>query len=225
MSHNPRGGPSVVHRLELVARTPIACVLLSLLLIGCATAAPEQALEEPSVCAPALSASSFDAPIPPRVPPAAVTTGSVPHRQIDPVVDQIAIAELHGRMHSMEGVELNRSGSVVDATNISISQGVDVARPECFISDRAVAHIHPDGSLHAVLPHDRIPAAEAAGWIERHPWSGVRPGYEGYVLVYSPRTTEEVDMVVELVVAVVLLEVARDDRGARAADGVVVVPA
>ena len=52
------------------------------------------------------------------------------------------------------------------------------------MSGREVAHIHFDGSIHGVLPHSRIPEAEAAGWIERHPFAGVQPGFEAYVLIF-----------------------------------------
>lgn len=154
---------------------------------------------ESAACSPDPEGVVDAGPIPERAPPAAVTTGEVPHRQMDPQVNQLAIAELQARVLEIPEVELGRSGNVMDATEIRIRDGVDIKRPECLIGERAVAHIHFDGSLHGVVPHSRIAEAQAAGWIEPHPWAGVRPGFEAYVLIFTPRSSEEVDVVLDLV--------------------------
>ncbi|MGI9626435.1 MAG: luciferase family protein, partial [Longimicrobiales bacterium] len=150
-------------------------------------------------CVPDPDGSAALQPLPLRAPPAAVTTGSVPHRQIDPEISQVAIAELHGRVLGIPEVELRQSATVGDATAIWIREEIDLERPGCISTGRQVAHIHHDGSLHAVLPHARIADAESAGWIELHPYAGDRPGFETYVLVFSPRTSEEVDVVHNLI--------------------------
>ena len=177
----------------------VAWLVLALGVAACGGVNPGTAGPEPTACAADAAGSTVVRPIPQRAPPAAVTTGEVPHRQIDPEINPLAIAELHGRVLELADVELDQSANVVDATEIRVRRGVNVERPECLVGNRAVAHIHPDGSLHGVLPHDRIPEAEAAGWIERHPWAGVRPGFEAYVLIFSPRSSEEVDVVLDLV--------------------------
>jgi len=64
---------------------------------------------------------------------------------------------------------------------------------------REFAHIHPDGSLHATLPPERAQEAIAAGWAERHPIVE-QLGMSGLAMLYTPRTMEELDVVVELVV-------------------------
>lgn len=59
------------------------------------------------------------------------------------------------------------------------------------------AHIHPsDGSMHLILsPTDAAQALEL-GWGERHPLAGVWPAMPlNYVLIYSPRTPAEADVV------------------------------
>lgn len=175
-----------------------AWVLCALGIAACGGANPGSA-PEPVACTPAPTDQVEVAPIPLRAPPAAVTTGEVPHRQIDPQVNQLAIAELQGRVLEMAEAELGQSASVVDAAEIRVREGIRVERPECLVAGRAFAHIHFDGSLHGVIPHARIPDAEAAGWIERHPWSGVRPGFEAYVLIFTPRSSEEVDVVLDLI--------------------------
>jgi len=67
------------------------------------------------------------------------------------------------------------------------------------IAQREVGHIHSDGSIHITLPHARIPGAEATGWIERHPWSATRPGFEAYVMIFTPRDLMEVEAIVGLI--------------------------
>lgn len=180
-------------------RIAAAWALLAPALVACGGVNPAVNAPEPVACAPDPSGSVALQPTPLREQPPAVTTGSVPHRQIEPEINQIANAELQARVLDIPEVELRRSANITDATAIWIRQEVDIERPECTVSGRAVAHIHFDGSLHATLPHHRIPDAESAGWIERHPYAGVRPGFEAYVLVFAPRTSEEVDVIFDLI--------------------------
>ncbi|MGI9626436.1 MAG: luciferase family protein [Longimicrobiales bacterium] len=151
------------------------------------------------LCSPDPSGSAVFEPLPDRAPPAAVTTGTVPHRQIDPDIIPEVITELHERVFDQPLVESRESTIVTDATAIWIRAEVNLGRPECIVSGREVAHIHEDGSVHGVVPHGRIPDAESAGWIELHPFAGVQPGFEAYVLMFSPRSSEEVDVILDLI--------------------------
>jgi len=155
---------------------------------------------EPVLCAPDPSGSIPFPPIPVRAPPPGVTTGTVPHRQINTVVIPSVIADLHERVFGLSEVEPRESDVPGGgATAIWIRREINIGRPECILSGREVAHIHVDGSLHAVLPHGRIPNAESAGWIESHPWADLQPGFETLVLIFSPRSFEEVDVIFELI--------------------------
>jgi phospholipase/carboxylesterase len=49
------------------------------------------------------------------------------------------------------------------------------------------------------LPHGRIPGAEAAGWVEGHPWADSRAGFEAYVMIFSPQDLGELDVIVDLI--------------------------
>ena len=60
-------------------------------------------------------------------------------------------------------------------------------------------HIHKDGSLHVTLPPDRAEEAIEAGWGERHPL-GHLIGNADLVLLYTPRTEQELDVVFSLAV-------------------------
>jgi hypothetical protein len=66
---------------------------------------------------------------------------------------------------------------------------------------REFAHIHPlpDGSLHAALPPETAEEAVEKGWAEQHPVA--RMGYipENVVMLYAPRDTQELEIVLGLV--------------------------
>jgi len=171
--------------------------LLIMLLSGCGDTANGVGVSEAVLCTPGRSGSFPSLPV--RALPPAVTTGSVPHRQLDPLIIPSVIAELHERVFGLTEVESRESLLVPGATAIWIRPEVTIGRPECIIAGREVAHIHLDGSLHAVLPLGRIPEAESAGWVEPHPWAGLQPGFEAFVLIFSPRSSEEVDVAFDLV--------------------------
>lgn len=65
---------------------------------------------------------------------------------------------------------------------------------------REFAHLHPghDGSLHLALPPALAADLVAHGWGVPHPWAGTRLA-AGFVMVFGPRTPEELDTVVALV--------------------------
>ena len=124
----------------------------------------------------------------------------MPHIQLNPESTPELIAELFDEIFSL-GIFENRPTTIgMQGTRaIWLREGIEITRPECVVSGREFAHIHVDGSSHAVLPHERIPDAEAAGWVELHPFAGVRPGFEAFVMVFAPRSSDEVAMIVELV--------------------------
>jgi len=59
--------------------------------------------------------------------------------------------------------------------------------------------VHPDGSLHASLDPKMARAAVKAGWAVPHPWANQRDGWEGFVMIYSPLTEDEIDIIFQLV--------------------------
>ena len=152
----------------------------------------------PVTCEPAPEPAFFR-PLPPREGTPGVTTGDVPHFQLNPESTPELIAQLFDEIFSVSFFENRASTLSIDARAIWVTEGIEITRPECVISGREVAHIHLDGSLHAVLPHERIPDAEAAGWVELHPWAGVNPGFEAFVMVFAPRSSDDVAVIVELV--------------------------
>ncbi len=139
--------------------------------------------------------------LPQRSGPPPRTTGSVPHTQID--VDPVPEVhdELFRRTFALPDVE-NRPTvvSLPGARGIWISDDVSLAHPEMIVAGREFAHIHPNGSLHAPLPFERAIKAVDAGWAERHPWADQREDWKGLVMLYTPRSLEELNVVFQLIV-------------------------
>ncbi len=135
-----------------------------------------------------------------RTGPRPVTHKGMPHAQIGvrPVPD--VNAELFRRAYALPDVE-NRPTiiSVPGARALWLRDEVPLAHPEVIVAGREFAHIHPDGSLHVSLPPERAHEAEEAGWAEAHPLAQVMDN-EGMVMLYTPRTMDELDVIFQLIV-------------------------
>ena len=144
---------------------------------------------------PALAAD-----LPLRDGPRPATTDGVPHVQIGAVpVPEISAALLR-RAADIPGVEVRDTViSLPGAQGFWLTDDVALARPEAIVGGREFAHLHPDGSLHASLSPALAAAAVAAGWATPHPWADRRPGWEGFVLIYTPETAAEAEVVFDLV--------------------------
>lgn len=64
---------------------------------------------------------------------------------------------------------------------------------------REFAHLHKDGSLHASLKPELAVEAIEAGWAVAHPWANQRKGWEGFVMIFTPTTSDELEVVKRLV--------------------------
>ena len=129
------------------------------------------------------------------------TTDGVPHVQIgvEPVPE--ISAELLRRVGAVDGIEIQDTIiSLPGALGFWVAEDVALARPEVIVAGREFAHLHPDGSLHASLSPELADEAVNAGWAIHHPWADQRPGWEGFVMIYTPLSAEELEVVFELVV-------------------------
>lgn len=156
---------------------------------------------EPTVVEPTPVADPAFAPLPERSGPRVQTTGSVPHVQILVQPVQEVNDELYRRAFALPDVE-NRPTivSLPGADGMWLSDEVPVVRPKAIVNGREFAHIHPDGSLHAPLPYERALEAAEKGWAERHPWADQRDGWEGFVMLFTPQSMEELDVTFQLIV-------------------------
>ncbi len=179
------------------------CLVASLILVA-ATIVPVTAgagSESGSqAAAPSAEAGSSYPTLPRRegLPPK--VTLDIPHRQID--VDPVPEVneELFRRAFALPGVE-NRPTilSVPGVRGLWLHNKISLVNPEIIRRGREFAHIHADGSLHIALPADRARQAVRAGWALPHPMSN-QEGWEGFVLLYTPQSMEELDSTFQLIV-------------------------
>ena len=150
----------------------------------------------------ALPGIAQDGNWPDRETPRPRTTDGVPHVQIgiEPIPE--FSEELLRRVAEIPDVEIaNTIVSLPGALGFWIDEDVDLAHPEAIVRGREFAHIHPDGSLHASLNPETAKIVSEKGWSIAHPWANQRPGWEGFVMIYTPTTQEELDVVFDLVLA------------------------
>ncbi len=141
-----------------------------------------------------------DASLPQREGPRPETTNGVPHIQLglEPVSELTELMLKH--VEELSGVTLGATRvSLPGAVGFQLNHDVDIANPEAIVGGREFAHIHPDGSLHASLEPELARAAVKAGWATPHPWADQRPGWEGFIMIYTPTTEAELDVVLQLV--------------------------
>ncbi len=138
--------------------------------------------------------------IPKRENPIPKTTNGVPHVQIGLEAVPAIKAELLHRISMVEGIEFRATVvSLPGATGFWLKDNVEVVRPEVIVRGREFAHLHPDSSLHAPLPPKLAAQAVDAGWAVYHPWADQRAGWEGFVMIYTPTTKEELEVVYQLI--------------------------
>ena len=150
----------------------------------------------------ASSASAQGLTLPTRESAIPATTHSVPHVQIGVAPVPALSAELLRRVAEMPGVDIrNTVISLPGAKGFWLDETIPVARPEVIVGGREFAHMHPDGSLHAALSPELAAQAVQAGWATPHPWARQRPGWGGFVMLYTPGSLAELDVVLRLVQA------------------------
>jgi len=144
-------------------------------------------------------ANSHRSPLLRRAGPRPPTQQEMPHTQIGVTPVAEVNAELFCRAFSLPGVQ-NRPTiiSVPGARGLWLDESVTHVRPGVILAGREFTHIHPDGSMHLTLPPDRAREAIEAGWAEPHPIAR-QMGLEGMVLVYTPRTFGELEVLWSLV--------------------------
>ena len=129
-----------------------------------------------------------------------ITTDGVPHVQKGVEVVPEIQDQLLRRVAGIPHVEIRDTViSLPGAKGFWLADGLPLAHPEAIVGGREFAHVHPDGSLHAALHPQTARAAVKAGWATPHPWAQRRPGWEGFVMIYTPLSEQELDVVIQLV--------------------------
>ena len=139
-----------------------------------------------------------DNPIPTRSGPRPLTNKNMPHSQIGVQPVPEVQAELFRRAFALPAVT-NRPTviSVPGARALWLDESLALVNP--VMAGQEFAHIHPDGSLHACLSPERAREAIEAGWAEPHPMALI-VGNAGLVMLYTPRTLDELDVIFQLIV-------------------------
>ena len=135
--------------------------------------------------------------------PPLVTEG-IPHIQLDQTASAEMLAELSSWAFSLDGVVEQPSRASLPGTRaLTVAPELSV-RPEAAIVGREFAHIHQQpnggGSLHLRLHSDQAKEALEKGWGEWHPFAidGTMPGM---VMVYAPRSDQDLEVVKTLIEA------------------------
>lgn len=144
--------------------------------------------------------------LPKRVGPRPSTTDCAPHSQIDQLPDlatrqqlsQMLVEEFAALPHVSTGSSRRAPyGSV----GFYLDSAVATTDCQCFLLGNEFAHVHllDDGSLHAILSEPLKTAAIEAGWAEHHPMAGQPTVSPDTVMIYTPRSKEEVRVVISLI--------------------------
>ncbi|MDN5861725.1 MAG: DUF5519 family protein, partial [Pseudonocardia sp.] len=128
-------------------------------------------------------------------------TSGVPQHQLTQNGPADLQEQLWARLADLPGVSTGPAKVGVEGTRAVFVQRGD-APDTAFVlpADGEFAHLHPDGSVHAVLPEELAYDALAKGWAFAHPLAGVRLA-RGLVLVPGPRDPGELETVAALVAA------------------------
>lgn len=148
----------------------------------------------------AISVAAETTMLPKRTSPRPETTNGVPHIQIGVSPSPELTAELLRQVERLPDVEVRDTVvSLPGAKGFWLADELPLAHPEVIVGGREFAHVHPDGSLHASLNPEMARSAVEAGWAIPHPWSQQRPGWEGFVMIYTPTSDDELRVVFQLV--------------------------
>ena len=132
------------------------------------------------------------------------TTFELPHRQLDQWPPPGVVAELKRRIQGIPHVRVKESRMAPpDTMAFWIPDEFAAGPSDAFIDDHEFCHLHalPQCSIHLTLPTPIRQRSIAAGWSQAHP--AVRPCFvaETLVMVYGPRDPEELEIVLQLVMA------------------------
>ncbi|MEX0339148.1 MAG: luciferase family protein [Arenibacterium sp.] len=141
-----------------------------------------------------------DITFPRRESPRPETTNGVPHTQIGVEIRRDLAEQLLTRVAEFPGVTLGPTRvSLPGAVGFQLDRDMPLANPGAIVGGLEFAHMHPDGSLHAALDPEVAKRAIESAWAVAHPWAELRPGWGGFVMIYTPTTVDELEVVTRLV--------------------------
>ena len=191
--------------------------ILTMLMVGCGgNAETEPAVgaateKPPNTTGPPTHDNTGDTmqtdfTLPPRKGESPRVTNGIPHIQLDQTASDDMLAKLSAWAFSLDGVVEQPSRASLPGTKaLTVAPDLPV-RAEAMIVGREFAHIHPQangsGSLHLRLPADQAKEVVDRGWGEWHPFA-VDGAMPGMVMVYAPRSDEDLEVVQTIIEAAV----------------------
>jgi len=128
------------------------------------------------------------------------TTDVIPHHQLDLGLIPDVHEEMIRRIYEIPGIE-DQPSVIMSWQGLSLESNIDIINPQALIGARELGHVHDDGSLHIFLDPIRATQAIESGWAIEHPfYVDGRDGWEGFVMLYTPQTIEELNVIFQLIV-------------------------
>jgi len=177
---------------------PYAGALVILTMVGCGGDAETEPPSGTTILDDTGDTMQTDLTLPPRKGEPPRVTDGIPHVQLDQTASDEMLADLSAWAFSLDGVvEQPSRASLPGARALTVAPEL-TARREAMIVGREFGHIHPQtnggGSLHLRLPADHALEVVDQGWGEWHPFA-VDGTVPGLVMVYAPRSDEDLDVV------------------------------
>lgn len=129
------------------------------------------------------------------------TTNSIPHAQLDQHGSDDIVDKLHEWAFALPDVENQHSKVSVPGARALVIQDSCDCNANAFMIGREFAHIHPhpdNGSMHLMLTPEDAEYIIEEGWGEDHFLVTLGHFPKGLVMVFSPRTDEELETIKEI---------------------------
>ncbi|KAM5445852.1 hypothetical protein MaudCBS49596_007141 [Microsporum audouinii] len=145
--------------------------------------------------------------LPTRAGPRPRVAGIIPHRQ----VTQRATPAMYTALKAeIKKLALSNSDRLYEGTSCFEKHSIGLFTPLDLTSrvtcNGEICHAHPiDGSIHMTLHPADVKLVIERGWGERHPlardswWWIFRLVPTGFIMIYAPRSTEELNSVVQII--------------------------
>lgn len=141
---------------------------------------------------------------PPRPGPRPATNSGLPHTQLDQWPSPALVERLTQASVRLPQVTMRQTRMMTpDTWALSISDGFALGPAEAFIDGNEFCYLHgaPSGSVHLTLPQPLRQQVIELGWAEDHPL--VTSGFltQPLIMVYAPRDSSELAVVLGLLEA------------------------
>src|SRR5260370_22720047 len=150
----------------------------------------------------ALSQTALAFEPPPRRGPRPRSCRTLPYLQLDQWPPEAIVEELVSQCLDFPNVRARQSRMASpESRALSLPDAFAAGPANAFIDGHEFCHLHPppDGSIHLTLPKDLRERAVHQAWAEQHPVVRVGVMPETLVMVYAPRSSDELGIVLKLV--------------------------